>query len=96
MSPQNPTSAPASAHSPHAPTLLPARPELYSITVFCGDCNCGCPELFLDPAAEEPRRFVLADDFGQRVQMSLEQLERLVKDAKSGALDELIARASAN
>ena len=77
------------------PSLRPAHPELCSIRVFCGDCNCGCPELFLDPAADEPRRIVLADDFGQRVQMSVEQLEQLVRDAKSGALDELIARAAA-
>jgi hypothetical protein len=91
--PEIPTSAQS---GPPAPARLPTHPELYSITVFCGDCNCGCPELFLDPEAEEPRRIVLADDFGQRVQMSLEQLEQLVRDAKSGALDELIAQASAN
>jgi hypothetical protein len=66
------------------------RAELCSIRVFCGDCSCGCPELFLDPGAEEPRRIVLADDFGQRVQMSVEQFEQLVRDAKSGALDSLI------
>ena len=75
---------------------VPTHPEPYSIRVFCGDCNCGCPELFIDPKAEEPRRIVLADDFGQRVQMSVEQLGRLVRDAKSGALDELIERASAD
>ena len=75
---------------------VPAHPGLCSIRVFCGDCSCGCPELFLDPKAEEPRRIVLADDFGQHVQMSLEQFEQLVRDAKSGALDDLIAQASAN
>ena len=78
------------------PARRPTHPELCSIRVFCGDCSCGCPELFLDPAADEPRRIVLADDFGQRVQMSVEQLEQLVRDAKSGALDELIERASTN
>lgn len=78
------------------PALRPAHPELCSIRVFCGDCSCGCPELFLDPAADEPRRIVLADDFGQRVQMSVEQFEQLVRDAKSGALDELIEQASTN
>lgn len=77
-------------------SALSALSALCSITVFCGDCNCGCPELFLDREAEEPRRIVLADDFGQHVQMSLDQLEQLVRDAKSGALDELIAQASAN
>ena len=78
------------------PALRPAHPELCSIRVFCGDCSCGCPELFLDPAADEPRRIVLADDFGQRVQMSVEQFEQLVRDAKSGALDELLEQASTN
>ena len=39
---------------------------------------------------------MLADDFGQRVQMSVEQFEQLVRDAKSGALDELIEQASTN
>lgn len=92
---------PSTAHrSPRtAPSRIAARPvptALCSITVFCGDCNCGCPELFLDREAEEPRRIVLADDFGQHVQMSLDQLAQLVRDAKSGALDELIAQASAN
>lgn len=77
------------------PTPRSSAAELCSIRVFCGDCNCGCPELFLDPGADEPRRIVLADDFGQRVQMSVEQLEQLVRDAKSGALDELIQRAAA-
>lgn len=77
------------------PTPRPTHPELCSIRVFCGDCSCGCPELFLDPQADEPRRIVLADDFGQHVQMSVEQLEQLVRDAKSGALDELIRRAAA-
>jgi hypothetical protein len=72
------------------------RSELCSIRVFCGDCNCGCPELFLDPGADEPRRIVLADDFGQRVQMSVEQFEQLVRDAKSGALDSLIEHDSAS
>jgi hypothetical protein len=82
---------------PGQPAARPGgRPELCSIRVFCGDCSCGCPELFLDPGADEPRRIVLADDFGQRVQMSVEQFEQLVRDAKSGALDSLIEQASAN
>ena len=93
MFPETPTSA----HPLRpVPPRLATHPRLCSITVFCGDCNCGCPELFLDREAEEPRRIVLADDFGQRVHMSLDQLEQLVRDAKSGALDELIAQASAN
>ena len=82
--------------SPARTPKLPGHPGLCSIKIFCGDCNCGCPELFLDPQAEDTRRIVLADDFGQRVQMSVEQLGELVREAKSGALDELIARAGAN
>jgi hypothetical protein len=61
------------------------------VAVFCGNCSCGCPELFLDHAADEERRVVLADDFGQRVQMSLAQLSALVADVKGGALDHLVA-----
>jgi hypothetical protein len=84
---------PSPARTPKPPT----RPEPHSagmrcsVKILCGDCSCGCPELFLDPDAEDARRIVLADDFGQRVQMSVEQLGQLVREAKSGALDELIA-----
>lgn len=65
--------------------------SLESVAVFCGNCSCGCPELFVDHAADEERRVVIADDFGQRVQMSLVQLSALVADVKSGALDRLLA-----
>lgn len=61
------------------------------IATFCGQCDCGCPELYLDEQAGEERRVVITDDFGQRVQMSLAQLHVLVSDIKNGALDELIA-----
>src|SRR5207248_3022771 len=44
--------------------------DLRHVTTFCGNCDCGCPELFLDDAAPPERRVVLTDDFGQRVQMS--------------------------
>jgi len=64
--------------------------SLESVAVFCGNCSCGCPELFVDHAADEERRVVIADDFGQRVQMSLVQLSALVADVKSGALDRLL------
>jgi len=79
------------------PTVSPATPSgpsssvLESVAVFCGNCSCGCPELFLDHGADEERRIVLTDDFGQRVQMSLAQLSVLVADVKSGALDRLVA-----
>ncbi|HEU5427105.1 MAG TPA: hypothetical protein VFU74_09540 [Actinocrinis sp.] len=79
------------------PTVSPATPSgpsssvLESVAIFCGNCSCGCPELFLDHGADEDRRVVLTDDFGQRVQMSLAQLSVLVADVKSGALDRLVA-----
>jgi hypothetical protein len=76
--------------SPATPSA-PSSPVLESVAVFCGNCSCGCPELFLDHGADEDRRVVLADDFGQRVQMSLAQLSALVADVKSGALDRLVS-----
>ncbi|MFH0515653.1 hypothetical protein ACHBTE_00535 [Streptomyces sp. M41] len=60
---------------------------LEPVATFCGNCNCGCPELFVDPAAPADRRVVLTDDFGQRVQMSADQFTNLIEDAKSGKLD---------
>ncbi|WP_200262486.1 hypothetical protein [Streptomyces sp. HSG2] len=62
--------------------------DLEPVATFCGNCNCGCPELFVDPAAPSDRRIVLTDDFGQRVQMSADQFTNLVDDAKAGKLDE--------
>jgi len=88
--PSIPAASPATA-VPAAAFVRPAHPELCSIKVFCGDCSCGCPELFLDPKADQARRIVLADDFGQRVQMSVEQLGALVREAKAGELDHLFA-----
>lgn len=61
------------------------------IATFCGQCNCGCPEVWVDHDAPEDRRVVITDDFGQRVQMSLSQLAELVADVKDGVLDELLA-----
>jgi hypothetical protein len=73
------------------PTDLPRTgPGLESVAVFCGNCSCGCPELLLDHSADDARRVVLTDDFGQRVQMSLEQLSALVADVKRGSLDHLV------
>jgi hypothetical protein len=64
---------------------------LTRIAVLCGNCSCGCPELFVDHAAAEDRRIVITDDFGQRVQMSAQQLAALIEEARSGRLDEAIA-----
>jgi hypothetical protein len=68
-----------------------AATGLEPVARFCGSCSCGCPELFFDHSAEDSRRVVLTDDFGQRVQMSLEQLSALVTDVKSGTLDRLLS-----
>jgi hypothetical protein len=69
--------------------------ELRHIATFCGQCDCGCPELFLDPAADDDRRVVITDDFGQRIQMSLVQLAALVDDARAGVLDGILAGSGA-
>lgn len=61
--------------------------SLHHVATFCGNCSCGCPELYIDNAAPPERRIVITDDFGQRVQMSVDQLADLVGAAKSGALD---------
>ncbi|MGW0801649.1 hypothetical protein [Nonomuraea sp. NPDC002799] len=60
-----------------------------SIARFCGQCSCGCPELFVDQNAPEERQVVITDDFGQRVEMSLDQFSSIVEAAKSGSLDTL-------
>lgn len=68
---------------------------LHHIMTFCGNCDCGCPELFLDHNAPPERRVVITDDFGQRVQMSLSQLRIIVESAKDGQLDEVLQPANA-
>ncbi|MGW7006883.1 hypothetical protein ACWGCW_29745 [Streptomyces sp. NPDC054933] len=60
---------------------------LEPVATFCGKCDCGCPQLFVDPSAAADRRVVLTDDFGQRVQMSADQFSMLIADAKAGKLD---------
>ncbi|GAA3223238.1 hypothetical protein GCM10017691_10050 [Pseudonocardia petroleophila] len=60
------------------------------IATFCGQCNCGCPELFVDDAAAPEKRIVITDDFGQRIQMSVGQLSDLVDDIREGVLDEVL------
>ncbi|MFF3851265.1 hypothetical protein [Streptomyces sp. NPDC002328] len=61
--------------------------ELTPLATFCGNCDCGCPQLFVDPNAPADRRVLLTDDFGQRVQMSADQFASLVEEAKAGKLD---------
>ncbi|MFJ9907234.1 hypothetical protein ACIRVK_30830 [Streptomyces sp. NPDC101152] len=66
---------------------MPDISGLEPVATFCGNCDCGCPQLFVDPAAPADRRVVLTDDFGQRVQMSAAQFSDLVSEAKAGRLD---------
>jgi hypothetical protein len=61
------------------------------LMVLCGQCNCGCPEVFADSGAPESQRIIITDDFGQRVQMSVDQFQVLVEEARSGRLGELLA-----
>jgi hypothetical protein len=61
------------------------------LALLCGQCNCGCPELLFDRAAPPERRIIVTDDFGQRVQMSVDQFQVLVEEARSGRLDEALA-----
>jgi hypothetical protein len=65
--------------------------QLRHVATFCGQCNCGCPELFIDPAAGDERRVVITDDFGQPIQLSLVQLAAIVDDVRAGVLDEALA-----
>jgi hypothetical protein len=63
--------------------------SLRSIARFCGNCSCGCPELFVDDSAPADKQVIITDDFGQRVEMSLDQFSSIIEAAKTGALDDL-------
>ncbi|MEU9178293.1 hypothetical protein AB0C90_15845 [Streptomyces sp. NPDC048550] len=65
--------------------------SLTPIATFCGNCDCGCPQLFVDESAPVERRVVITDDFGQRVEMSADQFGSLIEDAKAGKLDAVAA-----
>ncbi|MFI9159376.1 hypothetical protein [Kitasatospora aureofaciens] len=54
---------------------------------FCGNCNCGCPQVFVDHDAPEERRIRITDDFGQQIQVSADQFRDLLEQAKTGSLD---------
>jgi hypothetical protein len=60
---------------------------LRPIATFCGQCDCGCPQLFVDEAAAPERRIMLVDDFGASIRMSADQFGDLVAHARRGALD---------
>ncbi|PSL06006.1 hypothetical protein CLV30_103160 [Haloactinopolyspora alba] len=63
--------------------------SLQHIVTFCGRRERGCPELFLDHNAPPERHVVIADDYGQHIQMSVAQLRDIVAAAKDGSLDAL-------
>ena len=65
--------------------------RLSRFAVLCGQCSCGCPELFVDHDAAPERQIVITDDFGQRVQMSADQFAVLIEEARSGRLDRAVA-----
>ena len=65
--------------------------RLTRLALLCGQCNCGCPEVLVDQDAPPERRIVITDDFGQRVQMSADQLQVLIEEARSGRLSEALA-----
>ena len=60
--------------------------RLTRLALLCGQCSCGCPELLVDHEAPPQHRIVITDDFGQRVQMSEDQLLVLIEEARSGRL----------
>jgi hypothetical protein len=68
--------------------LVDENAGITRIAVLCGQCNCGCPELLVDHAAPPERRIVITDDFGQRVQMSADQFQVLIEEARSGRLQQ--------
>jgi hypothetical protein len=71
--------------------MMDGTERLTRFALLCGQCNCGCPELFVDHQAAPERQIVITDDFGQRVQMSADQFQVLVEEARSGRLDETVA-----
>ncbi|MGW0812034.1 hypothetical protein ACWD00_02055 [Streptomyces viridiviolaceus] len=60
---------------------------LEPVATLCGNCDCGCPQLFVDPDAPAVRRGVLTDDFGQRIRMSADRFSSLLDEAEQGRLD---------
>jgi hypothetical protein len=64
--------------------------DSHQLEQIASSCS-GCPELYADHDAPADRRIVITDDFGQRVQMSAEQLRVLVAGVRSGVLDLIAA-----
>ncbi|MFG2215141.1 MULTISPECIES: hypothetical protein [unclassified Streptomyces] len=61
------------------------------LATFCGKCDCGCPQLFVDESAPAGRRVVITDDFGQRVEMSAGRFGSLIEEATAGRLDAAVS-----
>ena len=74
--------------------VLARASGLVHVARFCGQCNCGCPQLLIDHDAPAARRVVVTDDFGQRIQMSLAQLATMVAQVKGGVLDAVVGAAA--
>jgi hypothetical protein len=79
------------SNAPEGCDVMTDPTELQPLATFCGKCDCGCPQLFVDDAAPADRRVVLTDDFGQQVRMSADQFASLVEEAKAGRLDTVAA-----
>ena len=69
--------------------------RLTRFALLCGQCSCGCPELFVDHDAPPEKKIVITDDFGQRVQMSADQFAVLIDEARSGRLEETVSALAA-
>lgn len=68
--------------------------RLSRIALLCAECD-KCPEVLADHDAPPERRILITDDFGQRVQMSQEQFEVLIDQARTGRLEEALTGLSA-
>lgn len=64
-----------------------SQDNLVHMLTLCGSCSCGCPELYLDPAAAEEQRVVITDDFGSAIRLSRAQLRDIIGLARDGSLD---------
>jgi hypothetical protein len=67
--------------------------RMVPVMQFCCNCHCGCPELLFAPDAPAERRVVMTDDFGQRIEISVDQFRTFLKHVKSGVLEEAVLAA---
>ncbi len=44
----------------------------------------------MDDSAPADKQVIITDDFGQRVEMSLDQFSSIIEAAKTGTLDDLV------